>query len=279
MIKRVLRKRNFYKLLGILKLQLEMIRRSFYGQNMKKIFVLLLIAIMYVCAHVSAQETLALNYLKYPPLSWEENGVMRGIMVDILNEAFQQRMGIKVSHHQHPWKRAQKLVEKGQADGFTTVPTPERREYTNISNETVIVVDITMFTWTGNPSTGDIQAVENISGLKGFHLVDYLGNGWAKRNLAGLDIYWAPKMDNALQMLAKRRADVFVQNSMVTHYNIRRLSLQNKIIEIPNSLSRVSFNLCIGKKSPYANIIPEFDETIATMREDGSLQTIYDRYK
>jgi polar amino acid transport system substrate-binding protein len=75
-----------------------------------------------------------LNYFRYPPLSWEVNGKVRGILVDVLNEALQNRMGIKVTHHEFPWKRAQLMVRYGNADRFTTAPTPERREYTDVSN-------------------------------------------------------------------------------------------------------------------------------------------------
>ncbi len=245
---------------------------------MKKLIVFFVTTIL-MSVQAYALEPMKLNYLKYPPLGWEENGKMKGIMVDVLNEALQQRMGIKILHHQYPWKRAQLLVKDGEADGFTTVPTPERREFTNISNEPVIIVNVTMFTQKGSTKIKKIQAVKKIPDLKDFQLLDYLGNGWAKKNLAGLNVIWAPGMDSVLNMLAMGRGDIFVQNSLVTHYNIKRLGLQDKIVEIPNSLSAVPFNLCVGKKSSYVNILPEFDKILKEMREDGTLQKIYDSYK
>ena len=245
---------------------------------MRTLIVFLMIAVI-TSSQVSAREPMKLNYLKYPPLSWEVNGKVRGIMVDVLNEALQNRMGIKVTHHEYPWKRAQLIVKHGNADGFTTVPTAERREYMDISNEPVIITNITLFAMKGSPKITDLKAVKTIPDLKGFHIIDYTGNGWAKKNLAGLDVTWVPGMDNVLKMLAVGRGDVFVQNSLVTHYNIKMLGLQDKIIEIPNILETVSFNLCVGKKSSYNNILPEFDETIKKMREDGATKKIYDRYK
>jgi hypothetical protein len=54
-----------------------------------------------------------------------------------------------------------------------------------------------------------------------------------------LDVRWAPGIDNVLKMLAVGRGDVFVQNSLVTHYNMKMLGLQDKIVEkIPVSAVR-----------------------------------------
>ncbi len=250
----------------------------FFSTFFSRVVCLFWLGVFAMSMPVHADEPMKLNYLRYPPLSWEQDGEMRGIMVDILNEALHARMGITLQHTEFPWARAQQLVADGLADGFTTVPTPERREYTDISREPVVVVNITMFTWKGFPDLAALNKVKTIEDLNGFKLVDYLGSGWAKQNLKGLDVHWVPGFDTALEMLARGRRDVFVQNSLVTHYSLRRLGLDDRVIEVPNALSTVTFNLCIGKQSPYASVLPAFDDTLKAMQMDGTMDAIYARY-
>jgi polar amino acid transport system substrate-binding protein len=241
------------------------------------------ILLSFVCgkiAEAKGQETLKLNYLDFAPFSWKDaEGHMKGIFIDVHNEALNRRMGVSVTHAEYPWKRAQIMVKRGEADGFTTVPTSERREYTEISKESVIISDVVLFASVKNPKMEDFKKVKTISDLKGFRLVDYLGNGWAKKNLDGLDVTWEYGISETLILLASGKGDMFVQSGHVTDYNIKKLGLQNQIVEIHNVLESVSFNLCIGKKSAYANILPEFDKTIQEMRKDGTLQKIYDMYR
>lgn len=59
----------------------------------------------------------------YAPLSREVDGEMVGVIVDVLKEAFGQRMKLDTSFKGYPWARAQKRVEAKYADAFVTVPT------------------------------------------------------------------------------------------------------------------------------------------------------------
>ena len=248
---------------------------------MKKIGFMCLLFFLCMVGALYAQEEMKIVYFEnYQPFSWKnDSGMMQGIMIDVLNEAIQTQMGIRISHKGYPWRRAQKMVRNGDADAFVTVPTAERREYTEISTEAVLTVEVTMFTRKGHPRIGEFRKIKTISDLKGFKLLDYIGNGWAEIKLAGFERELCPKMDNVFFKLAKGRGDLFVQGSQVSHYTIKRLKLEDQIVEIPNVLESTSFNLCIGKKSSYVKIIPDFDETLREMRESLKLKEIYDKYK
>jgi len=251
-----------------------------FGEFMKKLLILSIIFVL-ASAHASAQEPIKLNYLSYAPFSWKDadSGRMKGIFIDVHNEALGKRMNIPVTHTEYPWKRAQQMVRRGEADAFTSVPTPERRAYAEISSEPVVLTEITLFANRKNPKLGEFKKVRKISDLKGFNLLDYLGNGWAEKNLAGMNVDWGNGMGQILKALAAGRGDLFVQNIHVTAYNIKKLGLQEHILRVPADLESVSFNLCIGKKSSYVNVLPKFDETIREMRNDGTLQKIYDDYR
>lgn len=229
---------------------------------------------------VYAQDKMRLVYFNnFPPYSWEENSQMQGILVDILTEAIQNRMGISASHQGYPWARAQRMVHDGEADAFATVPTSERQEYTEISGEPVIVTKIAPFVNRQNPRMDALKEITTISDLQEFSLGHYTGSGWAENNLKGMDLTYAPSLDSTLMMLTMGRFDVFVDASLVVQYRIMELGLKEQIVELPNALDSETINLCIGKESPFADIVPLFDETMREMREDNTLNKIFNKYR
>jgi polar amino acid transport system substrate-binding protein len=232
---------------------------------------------------LSAQNTMNLVYFNnFPPLSWEdENKQMCGILADALTEAIQTRMKIQVSHKGYPWERAQQMVKRGEADAFITLPTPERRSYTEVSSETVLLVTFTLFVKSDSPKTESLKKVKTVADLKGFRIGSYIGSGWGKKNLinAGMDVDLAGTMDLCLKKLIGGRFDVFTDVSQSVRYRIRELDLKDKIVELPNIIDSGEFQLCVGKKSPFVNILPKYDEIVREMRNDGTLQKIYDKYR
>lgn len=244
--------------------------------KMKKLAFILILTLF--STPMYAQNTMKMVYFhNFPPFSWEDdNKQMQGILIDVINESIHARMGISVSHKGYPWARAQYMVKHNRADAFVTVPTPKRREYTKISKEPAVIATFTLFIKDGNPKIWDLKNVKKISDLKRFKIGSYIGNGWADKNLAGIDVDLGPTLDTTLNKLIKGRFDVYPGVSQVTRHRIRELDLQNEIIELPNIIDSSTFNLCIGKKSPYVNILPKFDETVRKMRDDGKLQEIYE---
>lgn len=248
---------------------------------MKKLFFTLMMVLFPVL--LSAQNTMNIVYFNnFPPLSWEdENKQMRGILVDAVTEAIQTRMGMPVSHKGYPWARAQEMVRKGKADAFITLPIPERRSYTEASSETVLLITFTLFVKPGSPMIEALKKVKTVAGLKGFKIGSYTGSGWGGKNLvdAGMDVDLASTMDLCLKKLIAERFDVFTDVSQSVRYRIRELDLKDEIIELPNIIDSGEFQLCIGKESPFVNILPRYDEIVREMKKDGTLQKIYDKYR
>jgi len=244
-----------------------------------KILLLFLIT-TFISSPAFPQSTLKLVYFEnYSPFSWKENNQMHGILIDVLNEALQTRMGIPVTHDGYPWQRAQVMVKNNKADAFATVPSPERKEYTAISDEPVVLATFTMFINKNDSKIEQFKKIKKIDDLKHFELGHYIGSGWAKKKLANMKVMWTPKLNFVLKMLVNQRFDIFIDTSQVVRYNIKKLGYQNQIIELPIVLDYAPFKLCIGKKSPYVNILLKFDKTIKEMKKDGKLQAIYNNYK
>lgn len=216
----------------------------------------------------------------YPPFSWKnDEGEMEGILIDVLTEAIRTHIGIPVTHTGYPWKHAQMLVQEGRADAFCTIPTDERRAYTDVSQEPVIVATFKAFTRANHPDLERMNAINTIADLKGFRIGHFLGAGWAKRNLHELDVNWLSSLDADLLNVERGLLDIHPGASEVVLFTVKQLGLKDKIIELPAVLDSQSFNLCIGKQSPFVTMLPQFDETMIQMRADGTLQQIYDRYR
>lgn len=246
---------------------------------MKKIVIVVLICILLAFAGCS-KKPMIFNFLEFPPYCWQDSeGQAKGVYIDIVDAVIHDRMGIPVAYHEYSWDVAQQLVKDGKADAFITVPTPERREYTEISNESLISDNCVIFSQKDNEKLNEIKTIKSISDLTNFQLLDYTGSGWAKENLADCHIEWLPGMKEVLLELASGKGDIFVQPSRLTNYNIKALNLEDKLIEVPTPLDQIDFNLCIGRSSSYANILPEFDKIIREMKSDGTLQKIIEKYQ
>ncbi|TWI65778.1 polar amino acid transport system substrate-binding protein [Desulfobotulus alkaliphilus] len=248
---------------------------------MKRMILCLLALFLVAGFGTATAQTLKMVYFdNFAPFSWkDESGAMRGILIDVVDEVAGKQMGIPLSHEGFPWARAQDRVRGGQADAFITVPTPERRGYTEISEETVISSRMTLFTRNGHENIDALKQIQSIPDLKGFILLDYIGNGWAERNLKDYDRQLSPRPENVFQMLAAGRGDLFITDSVVGGFTILNMGLRDQIIEIPNILDEVPFSLCIGKKSPFTKILPEFDKKLSQLRESGKLEEIYNQYR
>ncbi len=242
--------------------------------------MIFLIAITLFSTSAFTENTMKLVYFdNYAPFSWEVNSKMKGVLIDVISEVIETEMGIQVSHEGFPWARAQKMVLINEADAFVTVPTPERRRFTEISTEPVISVNFSLFVAKENTKIETLSNVRTVSDLSGFRLVNYIGNGWAKHKLSSMDLFWVPTLTDVIHLLANNQYDAFVDVSQVVRFNIQKLGYQEKIIEFPNTIESTSFNLCIGKKSPFVSILPKFNEIIRKMKKSGKLQKIYDKYK
>jgi len=208
-----------------------------------------------------------------------------GIFYDINKNAF-RHMGIHLKYEIYPWKRAQMLVKTKQADALITIPTLARLEYLVPSREPVFVMKYKIFTQRDNPNIEKIKSIRSLSDLKGLKIIDYIGDGWAEKNLTQYGVEWAPTLTSACKMLAAHRGDVFLQDETMVLYaikNIRKsLPMSNhdydNLVSFDVPVSQMEFHLLIRKDSQYLKLIPKFDDTIRSMHEDGEIDKIKNKW-
>lgn len=244
---------------------------------LKKIVIVLLLASLYASPLMAAKPMKITYSDKYPPRSWLEDGKMKGILVDIITEALEKRLGIALIHEGYPWARAQAMVKKGLADAFITVPTEKRKAYTVVSREPVIRFNLFLATQKENPKLDLLKKVKTIDELKPFTLVDYNGNGFAQKRLKGYKVEWVPNIAAVYPFLAAGKADVLIVSDRGT-YDLNRLGYQDRLLVLPQVLRSLAFHLCIGRQSPFASRLPEIDQVLKQMRDEDLMQKISARY-
>jgi polar amino acid transport system substrate-binding protein len=208
-----------------------------------------------------------------------------GIFYDINENAF-RRMGIPLKYEVFPWKRAQMLVETKQADALITIPTSTRLKYLVPSREPVFVMKYKIFTQRDNPNIEKIKSIRSLSDLKGLKIIDYIGDGWAEKNLTQYGVEWAPNLTSACKMIASDRGDIFLQDETMVLYAIKNIKKTieksdldyDRIVSFDAPIPHVGFHLLIRKDSQYLKLIPKFDDTIRSMHEDGEIEKIKNKW-
>jgi len=125
------------------------------------------------------------------------------------------------------------------------------------------------------------KKIKTLEDIRPYRLVDYIGNGWAKANLVdkNFDVHLIPKAENMFRFLVKGRADLVVCSKYNALYLMKKDNLKEKIIMLPVVIDSLKFKLCVGKNSPYTNVIHRFDHTIRQMKKDGTMEQIFKMYQ
>ncbi len=223
----------------------------------------------------------------WPAIYRGRNGKPEGIFNDIMTEVF-RRLNIPLKKEVYPWKRAQRMVKEGEADGMVTVYTKERREFT-VATEPIWEVEETLFFRRDNPKACKILKVNSFNDLKGFTLVDIQGSGWTKEQYEAhgiKNVIWVPDTDTAFNMIAKGRADIFIMFNL----NAFRLLTEKRaqggplsecyknIVAIMPSFAKLKFRLLIRKSSPFAKMVNDINRVLEEMRKDGTFRRIRQKY-
>ncbi|WP_245763926.1 substrate-binding periplasmic protein [Pseudoalteromonas denitrificans] len=221
-----------------------------------------------------------ISHAYFEPYIWSDNGISKGIYVDILKEVFEKRMGMTIEFESFPWLRAQRRVESGKSDGMITLYTPERAEYTSTGKVPIFIETMGLFTYINHPRLEQMKNIQSIDGIKDFQILTYLGDGVSIEKFPGFDVdYGAVDLKSALKKLNLKRGDVLIQSKAVTLYNIKKLRLDNSIIQVPRvDFGVLEFKLCISKQSPFIDIIPVFDKVLSELIQDGTIQKIFKKY-
>ena len=255
---------------------------------MKKFIIFILFFIFSFANSQNTRPFIWIDDEDYKPLIYKDkNGKPAGIFNDIMSEIF-KRLNIPLKKAVYPWKRTQKLIKEGKADGMITVYTKERQKFM-IATKPIWYVNETLFFRRDNPKACKLLKVNSFEELKNFTITETIGSGWSKEQFKkyGIkNVIWVPNTESAFNVLAKKRADVYFTSDihalelLKQKQNIGNPLYKDyqQIVAITPPFIRLSFRLLIRKDSPYAKLVPKINKILDELKKDGTYQRIIQKY-
>ncbi len=216
----------------------------------------------------------------YSPLSFGQDGQLRGILLDVIQEVAGRRLGLVVEHTGYPWNRAQALVQTGEQDAICTIATPERLEYAVAAQEPVVSAPRRIFVHKNNAMLAKLHKVRNLDELHKLDpsVISYQGNGWAKANLGHFKVDNGRNFDSAVKMLLANRGDVMVDNALTMQYALQQAQGSGDVVMLGADLDESHFQLLVGKKSPHVGILPSFDTALRQFKRSPDYAKLLQKY-
>lgn len=211
-----------------------------------------------------------------PPLSYTENGVLKGGSVRVIDELLNKRLKLSVTHQGFPWARAQAMVRSGDADALLGAYTPERAGYTVPTEEWLRQARLGAFVSARNPQWASVQKLSSLSDLAPLKLAYVLGNEWAQSVLADhRNLHSSPTREAAFRLLLAGRIDALVDVEVPTNMAISASGLESEVKMLPVTLATEEVKICVGNHSPLVAHIPAIDQTIRAMRKEGVISRLF----
>lgn len=250
------------------------------------ILLLILLTTFFPARSTTAAEQppLRIAYPNFPPFhSLRTDGRVEGIFYDILVEALDKRMGLRLIWTPYPWTRCQENLKTGQDDAIMTVPTAERSVYTTTHKQPFFGKPLHLFTSADHPRLTEIMQIKTLADIKNLDLsiITYSGNGWHNDHVRSMNIktYETPHLGSVWLMLAEHRGDMVIEWPLAAEPELQHLNIQNRIVDTGIILAKMPFFLLIRKDSVHAPLLDRFDATIEQMSADGAISTILKRYQ
>jgi len=217
------------------------------------------------------------------PLSYVQDGEIKGILVDIMQLILVERLGKEVEHRGYSWKRAQFMVKTENADAFCTSPSSVRKRYARFTSIPVFVSSPAIFSGINNPRKSGIETIGSIDGVRAFSLVDYLGSPWARNTLPKdiLDtMHWVGSLDTVLRMLAINRYDIYIGDGIIGKYTLMNLGLADDIFTRTVTIGKSSqYYFAVRKTHPEAqDIVKEVEHSLKEVSGEGLIERIIQGY-
>lgn len=242
----------------------------------------------------SSERVLKVVSLPWSPFIYEENGVNKGIAVDIMDIAL-KNLDINYDLKFIPWSRALKLVETGEADAILAATHKEDREsyldYTEeqlaygrnevIPEAYLLKLDYNLFLKRSNLGRLNFESIEQI-------ILDSYTIG------VNQDFSYTPKINAAkwntivhfseqesFRALMDDEMDFFLASKEVGLELLEEMGLSDEITYINTPLDSAYIFLVFSKNSKFPDLnelIRDVDGELLQIYRDGKYDEIYRKY-
>jgi len=230
----------------------------------------------------------------WPPLSYNEDGVIKGISADVISRVM-DRLGIPVKIELYPFTRALMLAANGKVDALAPISyqpfredilyfTDEQREFIskgNLPDHQLWNGEYRFFIHRRQVSSFRFKGYDDPS-LKDYSIGVVNGYSYTKEfREADLNRKTYPSPDAAFKALAEGEIDLFPMGVTVGTWLIKKLGLSDKVKYLDNTLFSKPYHIAFTRKSDHPGIkdlSDRFQEELSKMRASGEYDSIYDSY-
>ncbi|WP_426073221.1 substrate-binding periplasmic protein [Janthinobacterium sp. DSP2-3-3] len=223
----------------------------------------------------------------YAPYSYVENGVFKGMYVDMLRAAATRMPEYRLDLQPRPWKRGLDALEKGQVFGLFPPGRKTERSYVQAYSAMLYRESVVLFCHDAVMRTPRTHFPTDFAGLSigvntGFLLSEKL-MAPARQGLLHLE---AAKGNEAnLRKLALRRIDCYASDRAAARHTARRLQgeltsygLQlHEVLELSSEATYIAYS---ARNTPAykADFIEKMNTALLAMRQNGQLARIEGAY-
>lgn len=219
----------------------------------------------------------------YPANYINEKNEPEGLFVDVIKEIFENRLHVPVKIEVYPWTRCQAMVEQGEADIITTIPTSNRLKWSLASPIPFWTKQFCVYTWNGHPKREQMDTIFSALDLikSDFSILSYTGNDWADSTFSGSEasLIEATSVESMFKMLAAKRGDIIIEDPILINPSVKKLGIEDKIIKTKGVVEEVPFHILIGKRSQYFHLTESAFKVLQELKNDGTLDYLVEKYK
>ena len=215
---------------------------------------------------------------KYAPFSQKkDDGSMAGMLVESL-DLIARAANVKLEHHGYPWARAQLMVERGELDGFCTVPTRSRSEYVLFCLTPVVTMEYGFYHRKEDLRPTRVKSLEDLRELvQG----TYRGSGYTKEYLEEERMIYLNDEETVLRRIALGTIDTLVEGEYVGAARVKNLGLEDRLQFTPAPwLPKANF--CFGIRKSHRDaesIVAKMEAATVALSHSGELNRIAEKYK
>ena len=236
------------------------------GRNMRhKIIVFLTMMLDFVLfMNKSYAENVTIGVdTSYAPYMYKEGENILGIYPVLIKKIFDE-IGVKYKIVAYPWKRVKKYSEEGKIIGGGFLKTEERLKIYNFS-DAIFSEKVSVFVQKEKPF--EYEKVSDLSGKKiavkrGFSY----GDSFDKiRKQRLFDVTETSSDKASFSMLKLGRVDAVLTDEEIGKILLKEMGIEDKILKLPNPLSKNKVYLVVKKNSKLLDLIPKINEAIKNL--------------
>ena len=207
----------------------------------------------------------------------QTDGQLSGIGHDILTE-IARRTGDSIKMQKLPNRRALKLFDEGKVD-LIVIDSPLWNDPKNMSgmlfSDDLMMVSEYIYFLRDNyieVKTPADLAGKTVNILHGYSYPAFdaaFSNGTVQK-------YEVYNERSLLEMLMKKRASAIFMDSIAFHYNVQKFKYDPTLFRSSLQLSNAPLGIKVRRAR--ADILPRFNQAIAEMKADGSIDKIVQKY-